>query len=133
VHTELTFLIELLLEHKLTKATKDAVAARIKELDVNRGDHQIYGRTAQVSANASRSPSPGAAAQAPSTLAILARNPDLAEKALAAPVPVENIAQTPAAAAALQHRADMINSAISGQVIAKGGNPEGGRKSPRKF
>ena len=72
------------------------------------------------------------APQAASTLAVLARNPDLVAPQ-AAHIPIEQIAQTPAAAAALAQRAEMINSAINGQIIAKGGKPAEQRRSARKF
>lgn len=122
--TELTFLLDLLLNHKLPMATKVAVTERIKEVEArltvgNMGPIGVARTNAPVTLPSHL------ANQAPSTIAALARHPDLMA-ALEAPTPVATIAQTPAAQAAIAHRQEMINQAVSGK-------PEKGRTSPRKF
>ncbi len=118
--TELSFLIDLLLNHKLPKATRDLVAARIKEVE---------GASTNPIIRAYRD-SPPPPPQAASTLAAMARHGDLipAEPMppIPAAVPVTHIAQTPAAVAALNSRQQAINSALSGKI-------EKGATSPRKF
>lgn len=94
--TELSYLIDLLLNHKLSKATKDSVANRIKEIQEIYKPHPVAKPLA-----------PGGVQQAPSTQAFLDRNPDLIQPSQ----PVEVIAQTPATAAALEHRAKSIANA----------------------
>lgn len=113
--SELSFLIELLLKHKLPPATKSLIAARIAEVEERYGSNQVQ-------APVSGPKSPAVAMQSPSMQAIMARNPDL----IPAAVPVEAIAQTPAAAAALASRQQAIAQAMSGK-------PEKGQTSPRKF
>lgn len=114
--TELSFLIELLLNHKLQKSTKDAVAARIKDVEANY-QPQRQTQPAALPANAGQ--------QAPSTMALLAKHPDLA-----AAQPVVNVAQNAITAAALADRQNMINKAASSKPLAA---REEGRTSPRKF
>lgn len=121
--SELSFLIELLLKHKLPNATKDLIAARIKDveevLSVARPVNNYVARP--VSNNGT------GVIQAPSTQAFLDRNPDLAAAAIpSAPMPVEVVAQTPATMAALASRQSAIMEAVTG-------NREKGRTSPRKF
>lgn len=136
-HTELTFLIELLLNHKLGKATKDAIAGRIREIEkpvimqrASSSSSQLellqlnQSASHSLTRNASTDPLVG---QAASTQAILARNPDL----IPTPKPIElktpeQIAHTAAAAKALADRQESINLAISGKH-------EPGRTAPRKF
>jgi hypothetical protein len=132
--TELTFLVELLLNHKLPKATRDLVAARIKEVEAALPRqmtpiHYPQPVTAQPYVTSGLSPVP----QAASTLAAMARHaqnepagPIILAPAVPPVSPVAVIAQTPAAAAAINARNEAINSAISGK-------PEKGRTSPRKF
>ena len=117
--TELTFLLELLLNHKLPKVTKDLIAGRIKDVEGQFRLDVMVSRlpAAQQSMFADPNVKP---TQAASTMAILARNPDLA------PVPVAVIAQTPATTKALQDRQESIALAMSGKI-------EKGRTSPRKF
>lgn len=118
---ELSFLIELLVNHKLGKATKDLIVARIKEVE-EIGTAVGVGPIARGLIPAS------IAGQAPSTQAILARNPDLipGSPTEAPVIPVEIIAQTPATAAAMQSRQQAI------AMRAKGGL-EPGASSPRKW
>lgn len=127
--TELTFLLELLLNHKLPKGTKAAIAGRIKEVEEGLSTKQIFSAHHQVTqAPVKTSPPPAAMAnQSPSMQAIMARNPDLmASLEESSPPPVTVIAQTPAAQAALAAREQIIAMAVSGK-------PEPGQTSPRKF
>lgn len=110
--TELAFLLDLLLNHRLPAATKAAISDRLKEVE-------------KMLAPAPRAPAPvppQLANQAPSTIAALMKHPDLMEKAM----PVEVIAQTAQTAAALASREQAIQQAMSGKI-------EKGRTSPRKF
>lgn len=123
--TELTFLLDLLLNHKLPKPTKDAIARRIKDVEVQLQAPSI-GRMlphTQVTQTASTVPA-HLVGQAPSTIAAMMKHPDLA--AALEPAPVTVIAQTPAAQAAMNARNEALASAMSGKV-------EKGRTSPRKF
>lgn len=113
--TELTFLIELLLEHKLPAATRKLISERIKQVEVGLSPRHHSPSPAQLVV------SPNGPVQAPSMLAIMARNPDLIP-----PEPVAVIAQTPVAAAAMNSRATAIAASLSGK-------PEKDRTSPRKF
>jgi hypothetical protein len=141
--TELTFLIDLLLNHKLSKVSRDAVAARIK--DVESGLGALGPRPQQLSAAPTLvNIPPHLVGQSPSTIAALMRQ----EQAGAAPVGVPvlqelnggpilppppaaptapaGIAQTPAAQAAMNARAATIGQAVSGK-------PDKGQTSPRKW
>lgn len=69
METELSFLLTLLLEHKLPKATKDALKARIKEIQANPTAMPVNARIMPPMAAAQ------AIAQAPSTMAALERQP----------------------------------------------------------
>jgi hypothetical protein len=114
--TELQFLIDLLLNHKVPSATKKLIADRIGEVETKLMQPSVYippGRPI----NNFHPPT----AQSPSTQRILD------EMALEMP-PVQpaTVAQTPAAAQALAQRAETIR-------IATSGKEERGRTSPRKF
>jgi len=117
--TELSFLLDLLMNHKLQKATKDLIAARIKEVELRYTARAAPSPAQYQSAGSTQLPF--ASLQTPSTLAAMARN-GFQETT----VPVEAIAQTPAAAAALASRKQAIQIAMSDV-------PEKGRTSPRKF
>jgi hypothetical protein len=126
--TELSFLVDLLLNHKLPKATRDVVAARIKEVECK---SSLYTQSA-ASSPPPRSPQPlpsglppHIAAQPLSTQAALVRQMQkdgaLAEPIMIAPPPeapppVEQIAQTPQTMAALAHRQESINAGLAGIV-----------------
>ena len=110
---ELSFLVILLTKHTLDDETKEAVAARLIDISAT------FSHTPQVSM-AIPSPTAMLASQVPSMQAIMARNPDLVTAPK--PVAVENIAQTPATAAALASR----SAAMMGVT-----DPSTGRK--RKF
>lgn len=107
--TELSFLVELLLDHKLAKATRDLIAERIRML--SDGPQQSI---PFVSGTISVNP------QAPSTQAAMIRH------AAEAPVPVAQVAQTQATVAAMASREQAISDSMNGNV-----NKVTGR--PRKF
>ena len=146
--TELSFLVDLLLNHKLAKATREAVAARIKEVETRMASQQQMPAPAQVrntfEVRGIQAPAVPAhlQGQSASTIAAMMRQEangtpvaplvpmpepivDPATPPMAA-VPVTIIAQTPATAAALADRQNAIAQQISGK-------PEKGRTSPRKF
>ena len=95
--TELSFLIEILLNHDLPKDTKALIATRIKEVE------EKLNKPATISYNTS-----GFVTQAPSTLARMAMHGDSSSPIPIPPeaqsVAVDMIAQTPMAAAAMQQR-----------------------------
>ncbi len=135
--SELSFLLELLLEHKLPKVTKDAIKERIKTLQIPSTT------TIHTSGYIAPVQRPPKTAQSPSTQKILE---EMAAEGGAPvggfpqgggfpPVPMiepsesvapAQIAQTPAAMAALAQRNEAIR-------IATSGKEEKGRSSPRKF
>ena len=141
--TELSFLGELLLNHRLPKATREAVGARIKEVEESRGAPMVEHRRSipATPSLAPQGPIPAALqGQAPSTIAAMMRHPDLME-AMAAkpqitdpqtpspasePQPVAVVAQTAAAAQALQKRQEAVNIQLSGK-------PKPGETGPRKW
>ena len=111
--SELSFLLELLLEHELQKDTQKLIRERIKEIEAK--PQLGYNR-------------PMIAGQAPSMQRAVA---DLEEdKAIQANfAQAQNpahTAQSPAVAQAMAHRAALIAQATSGVE-------EKGRRSPRKF
>ncbi len=112
--SELSFLIDLLLNHKLPKGTKDAIALRIKDVEAN---------SIPIRSAPSNIRPVGISSQAPSTQAILDRNPDLAAVASAQPPAPVDIAQTPAAAAAMASRNQAISESLSGKVDKVTGRP----------
>ncbi len=130
--SELSFLLDILLNHKLPKPTREAVTARIKEVEARLT--QPSQRVAAPSQMVAAVP-PHLAGQSASTIAAMMRHeqnvpaPPIAVAAAAQvdhPQPVAVIAQTPAAQAALADRQAAISGAISGK-------PAPGRTSPRKF
>ncbi len=128
--TELGFLIDLLLNHKLPKATRDLIASRIKEVEERFGyQPQPVQRTQSVPA--------GVPTQAASTMALMAKHgiaPGMVENAVPAQltpdIPAE-VAQTPAAIAALASRAAAIANANQKSIMTERRPME--RTSPRKF
>ena len=126
--TELSFLLELLLEHELPKATQTLIKERVKEIQVQ-----------QPIAYAAPIQRPSRTSQAASTQRILDQMAeqqglgpvqmstamDVASQVQAQTTP-NQIAQTPAAAMAMAQRAEAIR-------IATSGVEEKGRTSPRKF
>ena len=126
--TELSFLIDLLLNHKLSKPVRDIIADRIKEVETRYTPQQQQ-------RNASREIFPSA--QAASTLAILAKHqnlppPQLPQASDQPPLPVEQIAQTPEAVKALTDRAQAINDAVNGRNVMRS-RDKMERTSPRKW
>lgn len=137
--TELSFLLELLLNHKLPKATREAVTARIKDVEMMLG-----ARATAPGPYIAYAPPPAAvpahlANQSPSTIAAMMRHeqktggvPIMQPDAAVVPAPPPPvitptiIAQTPAAVAAMNARQETINLAMSGK-------PAKGETSPRKF
>jgi hypothetical protein len=125
--TELSFLIDLLLNHKLMKSTKDAIAERIKNLSSPAGNYNVPG-IPQIAAI-----DPSGIPQAASTLAAMARHQARDPELLAgtkygvnrdpSPVPLESIAQTPAAVQAVNNRQSAINEALSGKINKETGRP----------
>lgn len=129
--TELSFLIDLLLNHKLPKPTKEAVAERLKTVEANLMFAPMRSLPQAIL------PQPvGMPPQAQSTLAAMARHAAAANEPYPAGVspqvtpatdtPVAVIGQTPAAIAAMNSRQAAISAAISGK-------PEKGATRPRKF
>lgn len=104
--TELTFLIELLLNHDLQKDTKDLIAGRIKEVEAELNSRQPVRATGQ----------------APSTMALMAQHVQ--------PTPtvqdVQAIGQTAAAQAALAYRQAAINASMNDKI-------DKNARSPRKW
>lgn len=132
--TELGFLIHILLHHKLVKATAVAIEERIKEVEAGMAGKSVV----QTSGYIKAAPlPPHIAAQAPSTQAIMLRNPDLfkspsedtqgqpipSPEAPIQPEPVAIVAQTQATAAAMASRQQAINESISGKVDKQTGRP----------
>lgn len=126
--SELDFLLELILNHKLTKATKDLIQGRIRDIQLPFTTKPIPTRVQEQPIHTTKH------SQSPSTLAILARNPDLIPEGeevsipipSTPPEPVKVIAQTRATAEAMQGRNSAISQALSGK-------PEQGRTTPRKW
>lgn len=130
--TELSWLVDLLVNFKLSKSVKDHVLSRIKEIDA---------RGSQFSPqNMSRPESTLPAhlqSQSPSTIANFLKNPQaggtisgttiVVSPAATEPiVDITAVVASPAAAQAMQSRQEALNAALSGKR-------EPGRTSPRKF
>ncbi len=138
--TELSFLLDLLLNHKLPLATKKAVTERVREVEARLSAAMPITYTTKVMSPLASSNIPShLVGQSPSTIAAMMRNGmanempantttavSTVELAPPPPAPVAVVAQTPAAAAALNARNDAILQGLSGK-------PEKGRTSPRKF
>lgn len=133
--SELGFLIDLLLQQKLDKNLRELVGNRIKVVEKHLSDINVIatsGSKMGLVVPSTVTAFPGIGQQAPSTLAALARHPDLvaqmqhSTKPEPPPVPVEAIAQNQATAEAMSSRQRAVSAAISGA-------PEKGRTSPRKF
>lgn len=127
--TELSFLLELLLEHKLGKSTKDAIKNRIKDIELKSSTSSNW-TTVTYPPQPQR---PLKTAQSPSTQRILDEMANEQQVMSPEPQAIHEapgmpavIAQTPAAIAALNARAQAISIAISGRE-------QKGRQSPRKF
>ena len=133
--TELSFLIDLLLNHELQKQTKDAIAERIKQVEAAlTATRMVVPLSSGVRPEDIRTVPAHLANQSPSTIAAMIRHeqngeaPPMPTAAATAPLPVQPqvIAQTPAAVAAVNARQQAIQQAISGK-------PAPGETRPRKF
>lgn len=123
--TELSFLLDLLLNHRLQKATKDLIRERIKEVEQGIPLTPQGRANAHLAAMPAISANPIVAQQAPSMQAIMARHPDLGNPDLAAPVtPVAVVAQTAATQAALASRQQAIAESIAGKIDKVTGRPK---------
>lgn len=129
--TELSFLIDLLLNHDLKKETKDAVAMRIKDVEEQLVKSSFLPRPMpspyQLGTIANADGFIHEMKQAPSTLALMAKHGDIPPQpipqAAPAPPPVKEIAQTAETVAAMQARQESINAALSGKVDKVAGRP----------
>lgn len=112
--SELSFLLELVLDDSIPKPIKTRLVARIKDVE------KAYagGERNMVSDVPRRAQPAVVQTQAPSMQRIMERNPDLVPKP---PTP-----ETPAAAAALAARQALLMNAGNEK-------PEPGRRSPRKI
>lgn len=118
--TELSFLLELLLDHDLQKETQKLIRERIKEIEVKpnkvEGLPPVYRVTHEERGK-----------QAPSMQrAVAEMEQDQAIQANFAQMPPQPAPQSPAVAQAMAHRQALVAQAISGKE-------EKGRTSPRKF
>lgn len=125
--TELSFLIDLLLNHELQKVTKDAIASRIKDVE-----ETLVARPyiPSVPQGVPVPMPPNAMQQSPSTLAAMARQAGIQAPIVQPPpaVPqVEQIAQTQATAAALAARQQALSEAMS-NPFGKGTKSRSARK-----
>ncbi len=111
--TELSFLIELLLNHELPKPTKDLVAQRIKSVESLLED-KLYTEKYL-----------GVYKQAEANYTLLPRAPHPGVQATHSPEPVKEIAQTPETRQALMDR--------QAAILGAGRPPEKGQTSPRKW
>lgn len=124
--SELGFLIDLILDDALPKEIKARVASRIKEVE-----ERYSQRPVQVQLSPPSFITPTGPQQAASTLAAMARHVAADPSLIIAPPPVmppvpvviEQIAQTPATAAAMNQRNETIAQAISGKVDKTTGRP----------
>lgn len=117
--TELSFLIDLLLNHKLPKPTKDLIAKRIEDVESRMISHA---QTMPPAPNRVSNPN----VQAASTLALMAKHGET--NGYIAQVPIEPetvavIAQTPQASAAMESRNIAIAESIAGKVDKTTGRP----------
>lgn len=130
--TELSFLLELILDDEVPAAIKIKLKKRIKVVEasmttsaaplMNRVNMPVVNSFTQ---NAAIPLPPELQGQSPSTVAKLL-GADLPFKAPSAPPQPAVVAQTLAAAQAMASRQETIANAMSGK-------PEKGRTSPRKF
>lgn len=113
--TELSFLIELLLNHELPKPTKDALAERIKEVE-----QTLIARPMIQQQVISAPPNPvtNKFAQSPSTLALMAKHGELPPAVDPNNLPpVVAVAQNAVTIAALQERQAKISASLNNSSI----------------
>lgn len=125
--TELSFLLELLLNHKIEKPTKDLIVNRIRDVEAGIFSQQKinYGPAQVPQSIPGIMPIPYQ--QAPSTLALMAKHGDIPKvpKPEMPPIePVAVIAQTPATAAAMNSRNEAIAQSIAGKIDKVTGRPK---------
>jgi hypothetical protein len=136
--SELSFLIELLLEHKLPKDTRSAVAARIKFVEsshVNAVQQPVQPNGARVSPRAQIAVPPEAQALAATLMA--EANADTSPSPLhtgtrarqSEPIPQHAVGVSAAAADAMRQRNELIAAAQQG--IAKKGPGVGRGHQPK--
>lgn len=117
--TELGFLMDLFLDDALPKDIRIKIAGRIKDVEGNLS----IARPGNIYPAINPTPIHNIHAQAPSTIAAMARHqdPTFIAPPVMAPIelPVVQIAQTPLAAQAMNNRQDMINKAMIGKGKAK--------------
>lgn len=139
--TELSFLLELLLKHKLPAATRDLVAQRIKEVEIGLLSRPQFPQTVQQQISGPQPPfivTSGVDArgvqQSASTLAAMARQAAivgepvpqvLIESSMVFPPSTQPaiVAQTPAAMQAMNSRNQAISESLSGKVDKTTGRP----------
>lgn len=125
--TELSFLIDLLLNHELPKPTKEKIANRITEVE---GDILSRIPNPSFQQQTYHIPPQAVQRQAASTLALMAKHGDIPGMVSAPNMPpiepVAVVAQTPATAEAMSKRATAIAASLNREI-----NKETGR--PRKF
>jgi hypothetical protein len=136
--TELSFLVDLLLNQKLPKLAKDLIAARIKEVEgqLSQPTTFIHGGIYGGNSGVLTIPTPqlpptrtlrDPLAQAPSTQAILDSDKPIDHskpvdtRPIQDPAPVLQVAQTAAAQQAMNARNDMIRAAQTGKSAPKVG------------
>lgn len=126
--TELSFLIDLLLNHELQKPTKDAIADRIKEVESKLTTNGAGSHGSHLQSWNNQLPQ-NVPQQAASTLALMAKHGDIPY--IASPPmppipktePVAQIAQTVATAAAMMSRNAAISDSIAGKTDKSTGRP----------
>ncbi len=120
--TELSFLIELLLNHELPVGTKHAIAERIKEVEKNLQVAPVRLVHAPAPAIDPR------VLQSPSTIALMAKHGHPIDAPVMPPViepqPVAQVAQNPITAAAMNKRNSAISDSIAGKVDKQTGRPK---------
>jgi hypothetical protein len=135
--TELSFLIDLLLNHDLPKPTKDAIAMRIREVEASICNQNLAASKLSPIVSAPRSQNTSSVPmQAQSTLDAIARHEAMGFTAPQLPIvhpqqlppemppiPVEQVAQTAAAAQAINSRNQAISEAIAGKIDKVNGRP----------
>jgi hypothetical protein len=126
--SELSFLLDLLLNDKLSKPVREKITARVKEVEGLLSAGIVYSPVNTVNhRGVQQLPPPkviNGAVQSPSTVAAMERQAAGLPSSLEEPAAV--VVASVAAAQAIQSRNQALSAAISGK-------PEAGRTSPRKF
>ncbi len=119
--TELDFLIDILLNHKLPKATKDLVAERIKEVGARAelAPRRMTAPTKQEIFDRSRIVDQVSYGEVPGMI-----DPIIGPTAVTTPyIPLQEIAKTQMAASAIASREQAIAESISGKIDKVTGRP----------